>query len=274
MNIKPKDYNIYKDSKKKVLITGASKGIGKEIAKKLQQRGYLVLGTSRNPDLIEDKIPGITYLKLELSDKKSIEDCFKEIGEIDVLINNAGQSQLGSIEEITIEKFESLFKINLFGMVYLTKLFIPGMRQRRSGTIINIGSLGGRFALPYFSSYSSSKAAVLGFTQSLRYELINFGIKVVLVEPSDIKTSISPEFFTTPGSEYHWIAENVRASLWEAMNKADDPAVVAKKVISILYKDKPDPAYAVGGLGPLLVFLKRLLPDKFVERIIRKRYGI
>lgn len=259
---------------KRVLVTGASKGIGKEIAKHLIREGYLVYGTSRNIELIEDKLPNLQYLRLELSSKESIMDCFLAVGEIDILINNAGQSQLGSVEETSMEKFESLFSINLFGMVSLTKLFVPVMRKRRSGVIINIGSLSGRFALPYFASYSSSKFAVHGYTQSLRYELMPFGIKVILIEPSDIKTSISPEIFTNPDSEYENIAESIRNVLWETMEKADDPTIVAKRIISVLKKESPKPAYAVGGSGPLLVFLKRLLPDKLVERFIRKRYGI
>jgi len=259
---------------KRVLVTGASKGIGKEIARRLLLEGYDVYGTSRNPETIVEKIPGVEYIQLELSDRSSILSCFELVGHVDILINNAGQSQIGSVEEISIDKFEELYSINLFGMVYLTKLFLPGMRLKRNGAIINIGSLGGRFALPYFSSYSSSKYAVQGYTQSLRYEMIPFGIKVVLIEPNDIKTSISPEFFSVSDSEYQGLANKVRSTLWEAMDKADSPEVVAKRICYVLKKKKPNPTYAVGGSAPLLVFLSRFMPEKLIERLIRKKYGI
>ncbi len=258
----------------KVLVTGASKGIGKEIAKAFLQNGYEVYGTSREPDKINDKINGIKYLQLELADEQSITNCFNMVKDVDILINNAGQSQLGSVESINMEKFKELFQINLFGMIKLTKLFLPGMRKKKSGIIVNIGSLGGHFALPYFSSYSASKYAVQGYTQSLRYELGQFGIKVILVEPNDIKTSITPEFFSEPQSEYGMIEQKVRESLWEAMSKADHPSIVAKKILSVIKKNKPKPIYAVGGNAALLVFIKRLLPDKVIEYFIKKKYNI
>ena len=259
---------------KKVLITGASKGIGKEIAKVFLSNGYEVYGTSREPDKIEDKIPDVKYVQLELADEQSIENCFKIVKDVDILINNAGQSQLGSVESIDMDKFEKLFQINLFGMIKLTKLFLPNMRKRKTGVIVNIGSLGGRFALPYFSSYSSSKYAVQGYTQCLRYELAQFGIKVILIEPNDIKTSITPEFFSKPQTEYSAIENKVRETLWDAMSKADHPSIVAKKILTVIRKNNPKPIYAVGGNASLLVFIKRFLPDKLIEYFIRKKYNI
>ena len=259
---------------KKVLITGASKGIGKEIAKAFLLKGYEVYGTSREPDKIQDKINGINYIQLELADELSIKNCFEAVKNVDILINNAGQSQLGSVESIGMDKFERLFKINLFGMIKLTKLFLPNMRKNKSGIIVNIGSLGGRFALPYFSSYSSSKYAVQGYTQSLRYELAQFGIKVILIEPNDIKTSITPEFFSKPQSEYSVIENKVRETLWEAMSKADHPSIVAKKILAVMRKKNPKPIYAVGGNAAMLVFIKRFLPDKLIEYFIKKKYNI
>lgn len=262
------------NTNKRVLVTGASKGIGREIARAFVREGYQVFGTSRNITTIKDQIPGVHFIELELSSKQSIINCFNEINEVDILINNAGQSQLGPVEEISIEKFEGMFHINLFGMIRLTQLFLPGMRKQKSGTIINIGSLGGRFALPYFSSYSSSKFAVRGYTQSLRYELFSFGINVILIEPNDIKTSITPEFISKSNSEYGHVAQKVREILKSNMAFADPPEKVARKVLQAIQLKKPGPFYTVGGTAPFLVFIKRLLPEKTIEKAIRKRYGL
>ena len=259
---------------KRVLVTGASKGIGKAVARVFVDQGYTVYGTSRDLSSIEDRVEGVTFVEMELSDKDSIQRCFDEIKSVDILINNAGQSQLGPVEDIPVDKYEEMFQINLFGMIRLTQLFLKGMRERRSGIIINVGSLGGRFALPYFSSYSSSKFAVQGFTQSLRYELFSFGIKVVLIEPNDIKTSITPEFISKTNSEYSHVAERVRDILKVNMTLADPPQKVADKILKVVRKPNPKPYYTVGGTAPLLVFVKRLLPEKVIEMAIQKRYGL
>ena len=259
---------------KKVLITGASRGIGKAIAKALLDLGYTVIGTSRDPKNIKDKIEGLEYVKLELNDEQSIEDCIKKIGSVDVLINNAGQSQIGPAEELPLEKIREMFQINLLGMIKLTQGFLPEMRKKRRGVIINIGSLVGKFAIPFQASHVASKFALAGFSWSLRNEVVDYGVKVVVIEPNDINTTIEPEIIVNNNSEYKKNVFRSKEARDKKMAKAPSPEVVADKVVKILKKKNPRPFYTVGGMGPFLVFCKRLLPDKLVERLLRKNYKI
>jgi short-subunit dehydrogenase len=258
----------------KVLITGASKGIGKAIAISLFNLGYHVIGTSRNPDKIKDKINGIEYIQLDLLDKKSIDECIQKVGIIDILINNAGQSQIGAAEEVPLEKVKDLFQINLFGIIKLTQGFLPGMIQNNNGFIINIGSLAGKFAIPFQSSYVASKFALNGFTWSLRNEVMKHGVKVVMLDPNDINTTIQPEIFLPKNSRYKNELSKMMAARAKSMSNASPPAIVAKEVMKILKKKNPKPFYAVGGMAPLLLFFKRFLPDKTVESILKKNYDL
>ncbi|MBW6458646.1 MAG: SDR family NAD(P)-dependent oxidoreductase, partial [FCB group bacterium] len=124
----------------RVLVTGASSGIGKAIALLLKNEGFEVIGTSRDPDNIKEKIPGVRYEALDMQDPASIQACAGRIGDIDILINNAGQSQIGPLEEVPMEKIRELFEVNCFGIMQLTKSLLPGMRERRKGIIINVSS--------------------------------------------------------------------------------------------------------------------------------------
>ncbi len=259
----------------KVLITGASRGIGREIVLMLLKQGYEVIGTSRS---LEGQ-SAFPMLKLDLSDKDSIRLCAKQAGDIDVLINNAGISQMGAVEEMPVEKMRALFETNFFGLIELTKCFLPQMRQRRKGFIINIGSLAGKFAVPFKSSYVASKFALAGFSWSLRNEVMPFGIKVTVVEPSDINTAIEPELFTKEGSEYSINLGKVKKARVESMSRSPSPKLVAAKVSEILKKhlnnaSQPDPFYAVGKNASLNVLAKRFAPDSFIEKMVKKSYGL
>ncbi len=258
----------------KVLITGASKGIGKAIAISLQNLGYNVIGTSRNPDIIAEKIDGIKYVKLDLLDEKSINECINQVESVDILINNAGQSQIGPVEDMPLEKIKDLFQINLFGIIQLTQGFLPTMIQNQNGFIINVGSMAGRFAVPFQSSYVSAKFALNGFTWTLRNEIMKYGIKVVVIEPNDINTTIQPEIFLPEKSRYKNEMTKMMAARKKSMTNASNPEVVSKKVLKILKKKNPKPFYIVGGTGPFMVFLKRFLPDDTVETLVKKNYDL
>jgi len=143
----------------KVLITGASRGIGRAIALTLHGLGYHVLGTYYPLDKTDDRIEGIEYLPLDFNDEDSIFALAKKVKAVDVLINNVGQSQIGPAEETPVDKIRKDFQVNFFGMISLTQAFLPGMRERKRGTIINIGSMAGKFAIPFQSIYVATKAA-------------------------------------------------------------------------------------------------------------------
>lgn len=258
----------------KALVTGASKGIGRAIAAVLQGAGYQVTGTSRQPESIPERVPGIDYLRLDLLDERSIEECVEEAGPIDILINNAGGSQFWPAAEAPLEKVKKLFEFNLFGLMSLTRGFLSGMIERRSGYILNIGSLAGRFGLPFQSSYSASKFALAGFSWSLRTEVKKFGIRVVLLEPGHIRTSITPNLYLAPDSVFKDDMARVLEERDRNMAKGADATEVAKKALKILKMRNPGPSYTVGGTAPLLVFLKRFMSDRFIEKQIRKNAGL
>jgi short-subunit dehydrogenase len=267
-------------AKQRVLITGASRGIGLAMAEELLKRGYEVIGTSRNPEKDSRQNPAaFLLLKLDISSKESIELCARQAGEIDILINNAGISQMGAVEELPVDKIRELFETNLFGMIELTKAFLPQMRERRKGFIINIGSLAGKFAVPFKSSYVASKFALAGFSWSLRNEVMPFGIKVTVIEPTDIHTTIEPELFTKVGSEYAERLGKVKRARAASMAKAPGPEVVATKIADIIRQyhnssQHPAPFYSAGKNGSLMTTAKRFVPDRLLERIVRKNYGL
>ncbi|MBB6462109.1 SDR family oxidoreductase [Flammeovirga kamogawensis] len=262
--------------KQTIFITGASSGIGKSIAAAAVKKGYNVIGTSRNPDSTKDKLEGVKYVALDVSSSESIDACWNEIKDtpIDVLINNAGQSQIGPVEETSMEKFRFLFEVNFFGVLNLTKKVLPQMRERRGGTIINVGSLNGRFAAPYYSSYCATKFAMSGWTQSLRSEMKEFGVTVALVEPNHIASNIVPDFNCSEDSEYFPYADNIRQSVKGSMSEAEASSVISDTVMEVIETKAPSPIYVSGGNASMLAFAKRFLPDAFAEKLIRKTYGL
>jgi len=260
---------------KKVFITGISKGIGQSIAQMLvATKNFKVSGSCRNPESLTDKIPGVDYIELDLTNPASINACAEKLNDIDIIINNAGQSQIGSVEDISMEQIRNLYQINLFGSIELLQGVIPHLRKRKSGLIINIGSMTGSFPLPLYSSYCASKAAFQMFSMCLRQELGQFGITVVHIEPNDIKTTITPDLIYKAGGPYEKLARTVREQVRIKMAKAEDPEIVAKLVEKIINSKNPNPKYTVGGNGKMLMFMKRFVSDKFIEKSTMKMYGL
>lgn len=259
---------------KVIYITGISKGIGKEIAEMAIGKGYTVYGTSRKPEKIKNKIKNVNYVTLDLHNDKSIDSFIEKIEEIDILINNAGEFQLGPAEEVSVEVYRRVFESNLFGMIKIIQGVLPIFRAKRTGTIINIGSLAGKFALPYHSVYVSSKFALEGYTLSLRQEVSQFGVKVTLVAPNNIQTTFPKPYHCQEDSVYKNDIDAVWSTTVKKIEAAPLPAVVAKKVLKILNKNNPNPVYTTGGAAPLLAFAKRLMPNRLIEFLLRKSYKL
>jgi short-subunit dehydrogenase len=175
------------------LVTGASSGIGKATAQALHAKSYRVIGTSRDADALPDtaRIAGVEYRSLDLADIDSIDGFAADLGRVDVLINNAGESQSGPLEELPMDAIERLFRVNVFGPVRLTQQLLPAMRQHGYGRVVMVGSMIASFPLPHRSSYTASKAAIKGFAEAARLELSPYGIWLSTVEPGSIATGIS-----------------------------------------------------------------------------------
>ncbi|MBP1161875.1 short-subunit dehydrogenase [Rhodococcus sp. PvR044] len=258
------------------LVTGASSGIGAAVAKTLVGRGYRVFGTSRNPASIGDPIPGVEYLALDLTDPASIESCAAAAGEVDVLVNNAGESQSGPIEELPMEAVERLFQTNVFGAVRLTQLVLPGMRARGYGRVVMVGSMLASFPLAYRSSYVATKAAIKGFATAARREVAPYGVGVTTVEPGSISTGIGERrtHYLDEGSPYTAEYRTMIAALDANERAGISGQKVAETVVKAIEADRPKQLYAVGSNAPVTFALRRMLPRTMVEKLVARRHGL
>jgi len=257
-----------------VLITGASKGIGRALAAALAGRGIPVIGTSRDPETVALPVPGVRYLPLEQGSDASVDALVAATGPVEVLINNAGQSQIGPVEDVSVEAVEELFRMNFIGLIRLTKAYLPAMRERGRGTIINIGSLTGTFPPPFQSAYAATKLGLEAFTKSLRQEVSRRGVKVSLVVPGYIKTYIEPRMIAAPDGVYESELAAFRLARDKKMDKASPAEAAAAKIIKVMEKKNPGPVYYTGHLVPAMGFLKRLLPEKLAQKMIRGFYKL
>jgi short-subunit dehydrogenase len=258
------------------LVTGASSGIGAAVAEALVARGWHVFGTSRDPDAVKERIDGVEYLALDLTDDASITACAVAAGDVDVLVNNAGESQSGPIEELPMDALERLFRLNVFGAVRLTQLVLPGMRARGYGRVVMVGSMLASFPLAYRSSYVASKAALKGFATAARREVSPFGVGITTVEPGSINTGIGTRrtHYLADGSpyssEYHTMIEKLDANERNGISAAR----VAQTILEAIDAEQPRQLYAVGSNAPLVFALRRVLPRSAVERMVHRRHGL
>lgn len=271
---------------KTALVTGASSGIGEETARTLHKLGYTVYAAARRTDRLKQLTAiGIHALTMDVTDDESmssgIEQIITETGRIDILVNNAGYGSYGAIEDVSLDEARRQFEVNVFGLGRLTQLVLPYMRAQRSGTIINISSVGGRLTNPLGGWYHASKHAVEALSDALRMETAPFGIDVVVIEPGGIRTEwsgIAADHLeeTAEGSAYasqiKAVANSMRS---ESTNKRQSPpSVIADTVEKIVTARKPHTRYVVGFGGKPLVILRRILPDRAFDRVISAALGV
>lgn len=260
---------------KTILITGASSGIGKEAVSYFLSKNHTVIGLSRKKPL-DVEIP---YYECDLQDTSNIIETVKQIKQdysrIDILINCAGVGTGGAIEEIESDLMKWVFEVNLFGLIELTKGFIPILKQGSNPKIINVGSVAGEITIPFQTSYSMAKASLQKFTEGLRIELKPFHIEVTTILPGDTKTGFTNHRKTiikdlSPYKDR--IERSIKKMEYDEQNGVSPLKVV--KVIDRLINKKRLPVQRIVGLDyKLLVLLSKLLPKKIVEKIITKMYG-
>ncbi len=266
-----------------VLVTGAGRGIGRALARRLGRRGDRVIGTVRDAErarrlTTEAHAEGLplTYVALELADAgqvKQVADFLVEQGGLDVLVNNAGYGLFGAVEEFGEEELRRQFEVNFFGPLLLTRRLLPALRARR-GRIVWVGSLGGRFALPFQAPYSASKAAIAAMSDSLRMELRSFGVTVTCVEPGDFATDFTEarERCRRDDSVYAPMLARCLEAVEKTEREAPGPDRAAREIERVLAKRRPVARYPVGPLSSAMVLAQRLLPDALRERIVRLIY--
>ncbi len=272
---------------KTILITGATAGIGRATALHLARLGHHVIASGRKPAelaRLAAEARGLAgkldVVALDVTQPASIAAAVVEVtrltGErgLDALINNAGFGVLGPTSEISDAELRRQYETNVFGLMNVTRAFLPGMRARRAGRIINVSSLGGRFTLPYFGVYNSTKYAVESLSDALRYELRPFGIDVVLIEPGVIRTSF--EATAVVGLDGFAATPYGRAlAHYEQMSKAADrlaanPIVVARAIARAALTRRPAARYVTPRLNHGMLWLHAVLPTRAWDWVMRR----
>jgi NAD(P)-dependent dehydrogenase (short-subunit alcohol dehydrogenase family) len=263
-------------SQRTALVTGASRGIGRAIAAELLSRGWNVVATCRIPGELNaaERLERVRYLPYDAANPEGPAELARQAGMVDVLINNAGASPIGPAEEALPEKVLELFQLNLFSAIQLTRAILPGMRERRRGTVMFIGSMRSEVPSPFSSLYSASKAAVRSFAQCLRMEVRSYGIRVCVVAPLYIRTSLGQEMVMNPGSPYAAAVGRVKASRDMDIVRAAPPEVVARIVARLLRSRRPKAFSFAGRRARLQGFLARHLPAGVVEASMARRFNL
>jgi NAD(P)-dependent dehydrogenase (short-subunit alcohol dehydrogenase family) len=265
---------------KVVLITGGSSGIGKSIGEFLHHKGFVVYGTSRNPDKLVHSIFPLVALDVRNSEsiQLAVAKIIQETGRLDIVINNAGVGITGPLEEIPMEEIKNNFETNFFGPIEVMKAVLPQMRSQRSGLIINITSIAGYMGLPYRSIYSASKGALELITEALRMEVKPFGIQITNVAPGDFATNIAAGRFHAPvtiGSAYEKVYSDVLSTMDQHVDSGSNPNEMAEAVYLIIQETNPRIHYKVGAfMQKFSIVLKRILPDKVYEKMLMNHYNL
>jgi NAD(P)-dependent dehydrogenase (short-subunit alcohol dehydrogenase family) len=269
------------------VVTGSSTGNGFETSLLLAKNKFYTYATMRNLDKStrtkeiakKDSLP-LEVLQLDVTDDKSVADAIDMISNrhrrIDVLVNNAGYDMHGAVEDLSIDEIKTQFETNFFGAVRLMKAVLPLMRKQRSGIIVNVSSIGGRIGVPLNSAYTSSKFALEGFSESMKYELEGFGIRVILIEPGAVKTNFLENIKWAQeavklDSPYAELSKKVSEGVRESFKQASSsPLQVAEAILNAIKSENPDTRYLVGDDAAAIIERRKKSSDFEFERWIKE----
>jgi NAD(P)-dependent dehydrogenase (short-subunit alcohol dehydrogenase family) len=269
---------------KVAIVTGSSSGIGYETTLALARDGFYTFATVRSAkkaqkilEVTKKEKLNIEIIELDIDDEKSIKLAFEKIfskkQRIDVLVNNAGWALFGSLEDVPIKDFRSQFETNFFGIIGIIQRVAPIMRKHGSGIIVNISSVAGRIGFPGSSAYISSKFALEGLSESLRYELGQFGVKVIIIEPGVVKTNLfSSMKIAEPKSDspYKEITEKVIMGVKMMAELGTPPLEVANTILNAIKETNPRPRYIVGNDAQMFLEAKKAKTDVEFENYLKK----
>jgi NADP-dependent 3-hydroxy acid dehydrogenase YdfG len=272
-----------------VLVTGCSSGIGHATAARLAGRGWTVYATARRPETLAGlAAAGCRTLALDVTDEGSMSAAVaaveREAGGVEVLVNNAGYSQSGALEEVTLAQLRRQFETNVVGLLRMAQLVLPGMRARRWGRIVNVGSMGGRLTFPGGGAYHATKYAVEALSDALRFEVAGFGIGVVLIEPGLIRSSFgttavgSMEALPEGDGPYAAFSSAVAATTAGAyaglMGRVlgAKPDAVARIIERAVTSRQPRARYVVTAGARLMISLRAVLPDRAFDALLARRF--
>jgi NAD(P)-dependent dehydrogenase (short-subunit alcohol dehydrogenase family) len=269
-------------TKQVIFITGASSGIGRATAIEAVRRGHQVFASARRrEDLADLTAKGIETLALDVTDPVSIERgvaaTLAAAGRIDALVNNAGYGQYGAIEDVSDEEWRAQFDVNVFGAVAVLRAVLPGMRAARRGTIVNVSSLAGKVTVPFAGPYCASKHALEAISDALRVELAPWRIRVVVVEPGPIQTHFgdrsrqaTARILATPGPYSGFYGNAQRAGERDFQRGRRRPEAVARVIVRAIESKRPRTRYRVATLARIMVPLKGLTSDRFLDRRMKR----
>lgn len=273
-------------SSKAVLITGCSSGIGHATAVRLLRDGWTVYATARRLETLSElEAAGARTLALDVTDEASMASSVDAVveaeGAVRVLINNAGYSQSGAVESVSLDAVRRQFETNVFGLIRMCQLVLPGMRAQRSGKIVNLSSMGGRLTFPGGGIYHATKYAVEAVSDALRFEVRGFGVDVILIEPGLITTNFADTAVSTVTGEPHGpyaefnnaVAEITAGAYRGPMAKlGGGPEKVASTIASAIAADRPRARYPVTPSAHLMINQRRLLPDAIWDLMMRAQF--
>jgi len=270
--------------KKTILITGSSSGIGRATAQYFSQKVWNVAATMRKPE--EEKnikeSSSVKLYRLDVQDEdsiqKSIEKVISDFGKIDVVLNNAGYGARGPFEAASKDQIMRQFDVNVFGLMAVIEHILPYFRQSNSGTIINVSSIGGRLTMPLYSLYHGTKWAVEGFSESLSFELAQFGIKIKIIEPGVIKTDFtgrSADILKKEGLDsYETLIKNFEEKAAKFMDKAAEPELVAQTIYKAANDNSNRMRYIVGKDAKMFWTIRRYFGDGLAIKLTKKILGV
>ena len=273
-------------STKIALVTGGSSGIGEATALKLKELGYSTYAAARRMERMEHlTTSGIRPLAMDVTDEESMQSGVERIladeGRIDVLVNAAGYGSYGALEDVPLPEARNQFEVNLFGAARLIQLVLPKMREQRSGTIVNITSMGGKIYTPLGAWYHATKHALEALSDCLRMELRPFGINVVVIEPGGIRTEwpaiAAEKVHAVSGTGPYAAQANAVAdslSSESTRRRSSPPELIAKTIGKAVTARRPKTRYAVGYGAKPMIFLHGVLPDRAFDAFIRRAVGV
>jgi NAD(P)-dependent dehydrogenase (short-subunit alcohol dehydrogenase family) len=263
---------------KAVLITGCSTGIGRAAAEHLAQKDWTVYATARRPESIADlEQKGCRRLALDVTDEQSMQDAVAHVeqaeGAVGVIVNNAGYSQSGAVESVRLDDVRRQFETNVFGLIRMCQLVLPGMRRQRFGKIVNISSMGGRMTFPGGGIYHATKHAVEAISDALRFEVRGFGVDVVVIEPGLIKTQFGEAAVNAintgteqdgPYAEFNTAVATATAGVYEGplARLGGGPETVARKIERAISRRRPRTRYPVTPSARIILGIHAVLPDR------------
>jgi NAD(P)-dependent dehydrogenase (short-subunit alcohol dehydrogenase family) len=273
-------------TEKRILVTGASSGIGRACVLRLAAAGHRVIGVSRSGIATEARsCPGplsgnIEYLRMDIADadtvQQTVEEAVSRMGRLDVVINSAGIAVAGSLEDTPLELVRLQMETNLLGAIYLTRAALPHLRRSAPSSLIHVSSLAGEVALPYQALYCATKFGLNGLCEALRYELEPQGIRVISIQPGSVRTALTKNRQTVAASEPYRASADAALAVNDSDEEAGvDPDVVARMVEETICDEKAIGWQTVGHFKErITVPARRLLPDRWFRRIIASHYTI